>query len=153
MSPIREITGERPSAFSRWHRKAFPSWCLMTDGDFFLQVLKDEKVYCVAYIEEIQIDNVDSVLFGAYRIWPSKDALCREIMRTMNVPSFIVYHNLECTDFLVFSFSDQIYKRMVEQQYINFEKSLRINFINKLSGDSNCQNLKPLKPFGGEADA
>jgi len=84
--PIKEITGERPSTFSKWHRAKLPKWCLMTDGDFFIPVKKaDNSISSVTYMEEIH--------------------------EKMKIPSFIVFHNEECTDILVFSFSGISFKR------------------------------------------
>jgi uncharacterized protein YcgI (DUF1989 family) len=97
----------------------------MTDGDFFIQINIDGKVETVAYIEEIQVFDVDAAQFGDYPIWPSKDALCREIMKRMAIQSFIVYHNPQCTDFLVFNFENSSYKRMREDHYKSFEINLR----------------------------
>jgi hypothetical protein len=123
--PIKEVTGERPSNFSKWHRNKLPEWCLMTDGDYFMQVKVGEKVCVVAYVEEIDVDNVEDAMLGGYPVWPSKDALCREIMEKMNIPSFILYHNPQCTDFLVFSYADKTYRRMTEDEYMSFEVNLR----------------------------
>jgi len=134
--PQHEITGNRPSNFSAWHRRELPDWCLMTDGDFFLQVAIDEHICTTAYLELIQVPSVENVTHGSYKIWPSKDALCREIMKHMGIPSFIVYHNSECTDFLIFDFQDSIYRRMSAKQYVNFEILLRRNFICNLEASA-----------------
>jgi len=128
--PLPEITGGKyrgkaPTNFSEWHRTNLPEWCYMTDGDYFLQAKIGGKLSSVAYVEEIEVEDVDAAMLGSYPIWPSKDALCREIKEKMKIQSFIVYHNPQCTDFLVFSYTDKTYRRMTKDEYKLFEIDLR----------------------------
>lgn len=122
--PMEEITGKRPRNYSIWHRNKLPEWCKMTDGDYFEQRLIDGELCAVAYIETIQVPDVHAAQMGGYPVWPSKDALCKEIQRKMNIPSFIVYHNATCDDFLVFSYKTNLYRRMTEEEYTILIKNL-----------------------------
>ena len=123
---MKEITDNRPSHYSKWHRNPdkLPSWCKMTDGDFFEQRVVDGRFCSVAYIETIEVDDVNTAQMGGYPIYPHKDALCKEIQEKMKIPSYIVYNNPECTDFLVFSYVERVYRRMVESEYVDFIKGL-----------------------------
>lgn len=128
--PLQEITGRRPTNYSTWHRRALPEWCKMTDGDWFEQrwrVSSRHRVHgefkSVAYIETIQV----SVVEGAnerYPPWPSKQSLCLEIENKMKIPAYVVWHNPECTDFLVLRISEDKPVRMDEEAYIRFIKNL-----------------------------
>lgn len=122
--PMDERTGKRPKNYSIWHRNKLPEWCKMTDGDYFEQREIDGELRAVAYMETIQVSDVNAAQMGRYPVWPSKDALCKEIQRKVKIPSFIVYHNPKCDDFLVFSYTNHVYTRMTEEEYINFIKGL-----------------------------
>ena len=118
------MTFKRPTNYSLWHRAKLPSWCFMTDGDFFEQRRIDDALQTVAYVETIQVPDVHAAAMGAYPVFPSKDALCAEIQQKMGIPSYIVYHAVDCHEFLVYSYTDRIYKSMTEQEYINLVKNL-----------------------------
>lgn len=120
-SPIEEITGERPTNYSKWHRRALPRWCYMTDGDWFEQRVIDGKLVSVAYVETIEVDEVESADIN-YPLWESKKALNEEIEGKMKIPALIVYHNPECNDFLVLYGLKKI--RMDTTQYKRFIESL-----------------------------
>lgn len=121
--PQEEITGERPSNYSRWHRRALPSWCSVTDGDWFEQRTKDGQFKAVAYIETIQVSVVDGA-DKAYPPWPSKMSLCKDIKNRMGIPVYVVWHSPRCDDFLVLKIGKTQAKRMNEQQYGEFIRGL-----------------------------
>jgi hypothetical protein len=123
MCPQEEVTGERPSNYSKWHRRALPSWCSVTDGDWFEQRTKDGKFKAVAYIETIQVPVVHGA-DKAYPPWPSKANLCQEIKDEMGIPVYIVWHNAGCDDFLVLKLGEAKPKRMNGQEYAEFIKGL-----------------------------
>lgn len=122
-SPQKEITGKRPTDYSKWHRGALPKEYFMTDGDWFEQRIKDEKLCSVAYIETIQVSIVDDADKN-YPVWPSKESLCNEIEEKMGIPAYIVWHNSSCTDFLVLRITESNSKRMSQKEYIEFIKTL-----------------------------
>lgn len=121
--PPEEITYKRPTNYSTWHRQALPRECYMTDGDWFEQRLKDGKLISVAYIETIQIDIVEEA-DKRYPLWPSKKSLSLEIAEKMSIPVYTVWHNPDCTDFLVLRITGTKPKRMNKDQYVKFIKNL-----------------------------
>lgn len=120
--PLEEITGERPTFYSQWHRRALPQRCYMTDGDWFEQRVIGAKLVSVAYIETIQVDDVEGADIN-YPVWRSKKALNDEIEQKMNIPVYVVYHNPQCSDFLVVG--KTLKERMSEEEYKEFIKGLR----------------------------
>lgn len=124
-NPQEEITGKRPGEYSAWHRKALPRWCYMTDGDWFEQRSREGKLKSVAYIETIQLSQVEEA-HKHHAVWASKakGGLTAEIEERMGVPAYVVWHNPECTDFLVLRIMETEPKRMNKDQYIEFIKNL-----------------------------
>lgn len=95
----------------------------MTDGDWFEQRVRDEKLISVAYIETIEIDN-PSEGDKTHPAWKSKKALLLEIQEKMGIPAYIVWHNAKCTDFLVLRTSENKPQKMNVDEYKEFIKSL-----------------------------
>ena len=122
-NPLEEITGKRPSNYSTWHRKALPEWCKMTDGDWFEQRIEEGELKSVAYIETIQVPKVEEA-DKAYPLWKSKKSLCLEIKEKMGIPAYIVWHNVDCNDYLVMRIAETTPQRMNEEKYIEFLKNL-----------------------------
>lgn len=123
--PQEEITGGRPGNYSSWHRRVLPKDCYMTDGDWFEQRLKDGKLTAVAYIETIQVPSVDRAVKGEFPVWSSKKSLCSEIEEKMAIPSYVVWHNAECNDFLIARITELTNpKRMNEERYVIFLKGM-----------------------------
>ena len=122
MNPEKEITGNRPSNYSQWHR-TLPKWCMMTDGDWFEQRWINGKITSVAYIETIQIGSVENANVE-YPVWEHKERLCREIEEKMGIPVFVVWHTPDCKDFMVLRITETEPKRMDENEYIAFVKQL-----------------------------
>lgn len=120
--PQEEITDKRPTNYSKWHRK-LPEWCYLTDGDWFEQRKKNGVFKSVAYVETVQVKEVENANIN-YPLWSSKMSLCKEIKAKANLPVFIVWHNAECTDFLVLKLGEITPKRMNEVEYKEFIKSL-----------------------------
>lgn len=123
-NPIEEITDKRPTNYSRWHRKALPKECYMTDGDWFEQRVIGGELKSVAYIETIQVSSIAEA-DKDYALWPSKKSLTSEIEERMGIPAYVVWHNPECTDFLVLRITGTEAKRMNGQQYAEFIKGLK----------------------------
>lgn len=121
--PLEEITGKRPTNYSRWHRKALPDWCKVTDGDWFEQRVKEGVFRSVAYIETIQVPTVDNA-DANYPPWASKKSLCLEIEEKMGIPAYVVWHNADCMDFMVLRITETTPKRMNEEEYKQFIKNL-----------------------------
>lgn len=121
--PQEEITGERPSNYSRWHRQALPVECYMTDGDWFEQRVKNRELVSVSYIETIQIATVEQA-DTRYPLWKSKKSLSLEIEEKMGIPAYTVWHNPDCTDFLVLRITETKPKRMNKDKYVEFIKNL-----------------------------
>lgn len=95
----------------------------MTDGDWFEQRIRNGELQAVAYIETMQVPNVKDAHIN-YKPWTSKQKLCQEIQEKMHIPAYYVWHNLECTDFLVLKTDETTPKRMTEKQYVLFLKTL-----------------------------
>jgi len=124
MAPQDEITGQRPKNYSLWHRPPnLPGWCFMTDGDWFEQRKKGEEFKSVAYIETIKVKSVDNAHI-TYPVWRSKKSLILEIEKKMGIPAYVVWHNPDCTDFLVSRLSENIPTRMNAEEYVIFIKKL-----------------------------
>lgn len=124
MSPQNEITDRRPSNYSKWHRfPTLPEWCYMDDGDWFEQRIINGKLMSVAYVETIQVKVVEDAHKDVL-VWAAKKRLAKEIGTKMNIPAYIVWHNKECTDFLVLNLLEKAPKRMASEDYINFIKAL-----------------------------
>jgi len=121
-SPQEEVTGKRPTAYSLWHR-TLPEECYMTDGDWFEQRVLDGDLKSVAYIETIQVPSLRNA-DQKYPVWKSKKELSLEIQRKMNIPAYIVWHNEECTRFLVRKISESTAREMNQTEYRRFIKNL-----------------------------
>ena len=124
--PQEEVTEKRPTNYSRWHRAKLPGWCFMTDGDWFEQRKIGGKLRAVAYIETIEVKSPSVVEAQIYfRVWFSKKALLEDIHERMGIPSFIVWHNPTCTEFLIQrSPVENPPKRMNEKEYMEFIRNL-----------------------------
>ncbi len=110
----------------------------MTDGDFFEQRIKDGKLQSVAYMETIQVPSLDNIDVdktlcrirgqktddNGYVPFRSKVSLCLEIQERKGIPAYVVWHNAECTDFLVLSITETSTRRMSEHEYIEWIKEL-----------------------------
>jgi len=94
----------------------------MTDGDWFEQRKRRGKLVSVAYIETIQVPDIDR--WSEYKVWPSKVALGMEIERKANIPFYIVWHSPECTKFVVKRHFTGICKIMNEKTYKEWIQSL-----------------------------
>jgi len=127
--PQEELTTGRPSNYSQWHRLNLPWWCYMTDGDWFEQRKRNGKLVSVAYIETIQVPDIDQ--WSEYEPWPSKIALGMEIETKMGIPSYIVWHSPECTKFIV--------KRHLTSQWKKMDGKMYKEWIQKLGIKSHDQ--------------
>lgn len=121
--PLEELTYKRPTNYSQWHRKALPARCYMTDGDWFEQRAIRGTLKSVAYIECIEFVPVAGA-DKARPVWDHKKSLCLEIEHGMGIPAYVVWHNPECTDFLVLRITETKPKRMNESEYKEFIKGL-----------------------------
>jgi len=95
----------------------------MTDGDWFEQRFINGVFRQVAYIETIQMPLVD----GADELrptWPHKRSLCLDIERGMGIPAYVVWHNEDCTEFLVQRISHGVPRRMSESEYAEFIRTI-----------------------------
>jgi hypothetical protein len=116
-----ELTGNRPNNYSLWHR-TLKSNMFMTDGDWFEQRVKDGKLVSVAYIETIQLSNLDA--YKSYPVWRSKKELCNEITTKMQIPSFVVYHDTDCKNFVIINVVTGQIAKFDEDRYKDFLKGL-----------------------------
>lgn len=138
-NPQTEFTDKRPTNYSVWHRyPTLPRWCYQTDGDWFEQRVRNGKLQSVAYVETIQITSLDNVDMdktirriqgqrtdnNGYVPFRSKVSLCLEIQERMEVPAYVVWHNAECTDFLVLRITETSARRMSGREYIEWIKRL-----------------------------
>lgn len=134
-----EITGNRPSNYSVWHRKKLPEWCKMVNGDFFEQRLIEEKYVTVALVETIQIRNLDSVL-EFYPIWSSKKVLLAEVEEKMWIPAFVVWHNPECTQFQVYRPKTDVKPvPLSELEFIEFVKNIHVFYYTSKQEGKSCR--------------
>lgn len=106
MSPSDEITNQRPSDFSIWHRKALPKRCRLADGDFF--EVRENKVVAIEETIMIHSDKLDGV--GSwiltdpwlknwyptndkrYPLWETKKVVLNYLIGVTRLPFFIIYH-------------------------------------------------------------
>ena len=124
--PGEELTNNRPKNYSSFRRYPnFPSYCFMTDGDFFEQRKWKDKLVTVAYFETIQIPEGCNPL--DYPVWDSKKALLDDIGRKMRIPCFVVWHNSKCNVFYVMNWDsqDKIIK-MYGDEYKRFIENLEV---------------------------
>lgn len=123
-NPQRRFKRVKSERYSDWHRyPTLPKWCYMTDADWFEQRLKDGQLRTVACIETIEVGVVDSA-DKDYPLFRSKKPLYQEMEGKMGFPVYIVWHNPECTDFLVLRITETKPKRMNESEYKEFIKGL-----------------------------
>jgi hypothetical protein len=95
----------------------------MTDGDWFEQRKKDGEFKSVAYIETIEVPIVENADKN-YPPFRTKIPLCREIQEKMKIPAYIVWHNSDCTEFLVLRFGETTPIRMNADEYKKFIENL-----------------------------
>lgn len=124
--PSQEITNNRPKAYSSWRRNV-NGGCYCTDGDYFEQRKIDGIFKVVAYIETIQIPDIDK--YGDYPLWLSKSSLCKDIREKMEIPAFVVYHTEDCDWFVVRDTTGFEYSKLNDEQYKEFLRGL---------GNSHC---------------
>jgi len=95
----------------------------MTDGDWFEQRVIDNDFRSVAYIETIQVEEVDEAAF-THPVWSSKRSLALEIEAKIGIPTYVVWHNPDCSDFLVLRLSETRPRRMNADEYKSFIQGL-----------------------------
>lgn len=124
--PQDELTDARPTNYSKWHREKLPRWCYVTNGDWFEQRSIDGKLATIALIETIEVPGGRNTETAdkEFPIWQSKKALLENAEKEWNVPTFIVWHNPSCTEFLVQRIGQPPVK-MNEQEYRAFLMNLR----------------------------
>ena len=91
-----ERTGRRPSAFSRWHRTALPSWCWACDVDL-VEVRHGRGI--VAVVEYGAVDGRPTAK-RARAIAECKRlqlGVVRQIAEALDVPGLFVLHTDEMT--------------------------------------------------------
>jgi hypothetical protein len=104
--PLGEVTGERPSNFSAWHRKTLPPRCAMADVDWC--EVREGRV--VAWIETIQVKPEHIEKAGdwiitdpwlkcwypkydkRYPLWETKKVVINYLIGVSKLPFYIVYH-------------------------------------------------------------
>lgn len=104
--PRWEVTGNRPSDFSNWHRHKLPDRCALADSDWF--EVREGKV--VAILETIQVKPEHFMGAGLwitndpwlkswyprydsrYPLWETKKVVLDYLIGTTRVPVFIIYH-------------------------------------------------------------
>lgn len=118
--PLEDITNNRPSNYSLWRRSLRIGYC--TDGDWFEQKVIGNKLVIVAYIETIQIPNGKSPL--DYPVWDSKVCLAEEISDKMNIPSYYIWHNKDCSHFFVQNSKSNKIIKMFENEYKQFIRNI-----------------------------
>jgi len=127
--PREEITGERPSNYSKFHREILPEWCYMTDGDWFEQRWINNEFKLIAYVETIQVPSLEDDPDRIYPVWSSKKGLCGKIEAKMGIPAYVVWHNEACTKFFV-------QRALIEAKGRTMNQSEYIDFILTLGGRS-----------------
>jgi len=95
----------------------------MTDGDWFEQRVIDGQLRSVAYVETIQLTDVEEAPV-THPVWSSKRSLLLEIESKMRIPAYIVWHNEACDDFLVLRPTDNTSRRMKGEEYEEFIKGM-----------------------------
>jgi len=131
MSPPREITGKRPTNYSRWHRAKLPENCYMTDGDWFEQRLVNGEMFTIAFIETIQIPpQFVQQAQQTFYLWSSKEALMKSINSQVDFPCFVVRHTADCKIFCVSQINSNGQETeaiiMFEEEYKQWLVSLKI---------------------------
>lgn len=103
MAPQEEITGGRPTNYSRWHRYPnLPRACFVVDGDWFEMRKRDGQIVPVACFETLEVGPMfipDAQ--REYPLFPAKVALYTYLKRKLGIPVFIVRHTSDCKLFSV----------------------------------------------------
>lgn len=154
--PFEELTGQRPTDFSRWHRKRLPDYCALADGDWW--EIRYGKV--VAFLETIKVGENNLIAAGEwfdkdpwlenwyskddprYPLWPAKKVMLNFLLdlltkRTPPLPVYIIYHTplwLEggmphISRFKVLRWGRDWFQTLNEAQFIEWEKTLWLGKI------------------------
>lgn len=96
--PQKEVTGKRPTNYSKWHRYPnLPKWCRLADSDWFEIREKDNRLLPVACIETMEIGALFiKIAQQEYPLWETKQALLSAINQRMGIPVFVVRHTSDC---------------------------------------------------------
>lgn len=104
--PNDEITGQRPSNFSRWHRLKLPSSCALADVDW----AEVRYGHVVAFLETIEISLGDIGQAGEwikndpwlhswypnydkrYPLWETKKVIFNYLLAVCKMPLYVIYH-------------------------------------------------------------
>ena len=110
----KEITNERPTDYSKWHREKLPAFCLAQDVDWIEYRKFGEIVKPVAIIETGRWDRTKFI--GNQRI------ISQYIAKKLDVPCFFVeYHiNNGNSVFKVLELLENKERIMSELEYKNF---------------------------------
>lgn len=124
--PREELTNNRPLNYSHWHRTLGKRYYAL-DADWFEMRGEKGELCIVAIIETMQIP--DSKLEKANKNYPLtkfKANAYRIIVNSISphVPFFTVWHNKECSRFLVFDYDKETLMLYEEREYVQFIKSL-----------------------------
>jgi hypothetical protein len=127
--PKEEVTGTRkgPSNYSKWHRRALPSWCYVVNGDWFelRKRRSDGNLEIVAYIETIEVDDPTKHT----PLWLATKGLVLEAVKKFSIPTFVVWHTPKCDIFVVWKVSEndkemKFKKVMSDSEYRKFVMNL-----------------------------
>lgn len=149
--PYEELTGQRPTDFSKWHRKRLPSFCALADGDWW--EIRYSKV--VAFLETIRVGDAQLMAAGdwfgqdpwlknwyskedpRYPLWPTKKVMLNFLLdllqkRKPPLPVYIIYHTPaygtdempRISRFKVIEWGTNRSQVLNEAQFIEHEKAL-----------------------------
>lgn len=104
--PREEITGERPTNFSRWHRQTLPPWCCLADVDW----AEVRAGQVVAFLETIELapEGIDGAgewiksdpwlkcwypkYDRRYPLWETKKVVFNYLLSVSRKAFYVVYH-------------------------------------------------------------
>lgn len=129
--PTEEITGNRPTVFSVWHRKKLPPRCRLADADWF----EVRECGVVAICETIQIkeENFDGagewiftdpwlhnwypIYDKRYPLWETKAIVLKFLVGTTKKPIFIIYHTPDMKKVRVIDFRKKTLTDYTEEKF------------------------------------
>ncbi len=134
-----ELTNNRPSNYSTWHRNKLPLWCCQADADWY--EVRQSNV--VAIVETMQIKPDNFELAGEwlktdpwlkknyadddlrYPPWKTKRVVLNFHIGASRKPIYIVYHTPDMSRVRVINYRTKAIKEFNEKQYQEWLQSIR----------------------------
>ncbi len=118
-----ERTGFRPSALSRWHRDALPSWAWAVDVDL-VEVRHGRGIVAVAECAEVEGPVTERRARALLHCKPCQCGAVRQIAEALTVPGYFVLHDATLTTFAVLDLGDDTIRVLGAAGFAAFLRAL-----------------------------